>query len=166
MRTRSLPLLVAPLVVAALAGCSPTAPTEPESATFTASLDEVRDASTDVVERTIAEFPGATVVAEADPDVHACAGEDPDVGRWTWATTFSSTDLARTVTNLQLERGDTVTSTGTTSETVEYADGTTWPATGAHTLIEDPTGSYLLTYPTRAEGSVLLRVVTACGVLR
>lgn len=107
------------------------------------------------------------MVAEAGPDVHDCAGEDPDVGHWTWATTFSSTDLARTVTKLQQERGDTVTSTGTTSETVEYADGTTWPTTGAHTLIEDETGSYLLTYEAgSAEGSVLLRVVTACGVLR
>lgn len=163
---RFFPLLIGPLVLTALAGCSPSAPTEPEPAKFTTSLNEVHDASKDVVEETIAEFPGATVVADADPQVDACMGEDPGVGHWIWATTFSSTDLANTVTRLQQERRDAVTSTGTKNETVEYADGTTWPTTGAHTLFEDETGSYLLTYQPEAGGTALLRVITACGVLR
>ncbi|PPF78480.1 hypothetical protein [Pseudoclavibacter sp. Z016] len=163
---RFTPVLLVPLVLAALVGCSPTAPTEPEPPKFKLSLNEVRDASREVAEGMVAEFPEATGLIEADPNVSACAGEEPRIGRWVWATTFSSTDLVNTVTKLQEEYGDAVTSTGTASETVEYADGSTWPATGLHTLIEDETGSYLLNYPAGTEGQVLLRVVTACGVLR
>ncbi|TBN58246.1 hypothetical protein EYE40_13050 [Glaciihabitans arcticus] len=167
MTTRRLALLlIAPLVLAALAGCSPTAPTEPEPPKFTSSLVEVRDASMGVVDKLIAEFPESAVIAEPEPNVTDCAGEDAGVGRWIMATTFSSTDVASTVAEVQQEYGDAVTSTGTANTPAEYADGTTWPVTGSHTLIEDETGSYLLMYPTGAEGSVLLRVVTACGVLR
>lgn len=114
----------------------------------------------------IAEFPESVVVAEADPNVTACAGEDTGVGRWIMVTTLSSTDVASTVTKLQEQYGDAVTSTGTANKDAEYSDGTTWPVTGSHILIEDETGTYLLMYPERAEGTVMLRVITACGVLR
>ena len=165
MNTRRLvALLIAPLALAALAGCSPTA--DPEPSTVTASLDDVRDASKDVVEELIAEFPESSIIAEADPSVSACAGENAGVGRWIMATTFSSTNVAGTVEKLQKERGEVVTSTGSGNAPAEYTDGTTWPVTGAHTLIEDETGSYLLMYPEAADGSVLLRAITACGVLR
>ena len=163
---RLLSLLIAPLVLAMLAGCSPSATTQPEPPKFTSSLDEVQDASTDVLEGMIAEFPEAVVVAEADPKVITCAGEEPGVGRWIMATTFSSTDVVNTAAQLQERYGDAVISTGTADEDAEYSDGTTWPVTGSHILIEDESGSYLFMYPERAEGDVLLRVVTACGVLR
>ena len=149
-----------------LAGCSPTPYTEPEPPKFTASLGEVQDASRDVVDDMIAEFPDAVVIVEADPNVAACAGEEPGIGRWIMATTFSSTDVSSTVAKLQEEYGDAVTSTGSANKDAEYSTGTTWPVTGSHILIEDETGSYLLMYPERAEADVLLRVVTACGVLR
>ncbi|MBF4457862.1 hypothetical protein [Pseudoclavibacter sp. VKM Ac-2867] len=163
---RFIPAVMVPLALAALVGCSPTAPAEREPPKFELSINEVRDASKEVAEGMVAEFPEATRLVEADPNVFACSGEEPGIGRWVWATTFSSTDLASTITQLQQEYGDAVTSTGTASETVEYADGSTWPATGAHTLIEEETGSYLLSYPAGTEGQVLLRVVTACGVVR
>lgn len=159
-------LIAIPLALVALVGCAASAPVEPTPATFTDSLNEVRDESTSVVERLTGEFSDATTIALSDANIYACAGEEPDIGRWVWATSFSSTDIAASVTRLQDQFGDAVTSTGTSAQDIEYADGTPYEVSQAHTLIEDETGSYLFTYPAGAQGVVGLRVISRCGVLR
>ncbi|KQQ66245.1 hypothetical protein ASF63_13180 [Microbacterium sp. Leaf320] len=164
--TRFAPLLALPLVLAALAGCSPSAPTDVEPPKFDQSMNEVRDTADDVVDKLVDAFPAGERYAEADANAYACSGEDDGIGHWLWALGITSTDITGTIPDLQAEYGDAVTSTGTSSQDVEYSDGTTWPVTGGHTLIEDETGSYLLSYPMSAEGVVTLRVDTACGVLR
>ncbi|MCS5723422.1 hypothetical protein N1028_18695 [Herbiconiux sp. CPCC 203407] len=167
MRTRRLaPLLVATAALALLAGCSPTAYVEPEPPKFTQSLNEVLDASEAAVETIVGEFPGASLVTGDNANVYDCAGEDADIGRWLWAGYLTSDDIAGAISRLQDEYGDAVTSTGTAAQDVEYTDGTIWPVVGPHTLIEDEAGSYLLTYPSGAEGTVMIRVTTPCGVLR
>ena len=164
--TRLAPLLALPLALATVAGSSPSAPTDVAPPKFDQSMNEVRDTSNDVVDKLVAAFPAGERFAEADANAYACPGEDDGIGRWVWALGIPSTDVEGTIADLQDEYGDAVTSTGTSSQDVEYSDGTTWPVTGGHTLIEDETGSYLLSYPMGAGGTVMLRVETACGVLR
>lgn len=164
--TRLAPLLALPLALATVAGCSPSAPTDVEPPKFDQSMNEVRDTSNDVVDKLVDAFPGGERYAEADANAYPCQGEDDGIGRWIWALGIPSTDIEGTIAELQDEYGDAVTSTGTSSQDVEYSDGATWPVTGGHTLIEDETGSYLLSYPMGAGGTVMLRVETACGALR
>lgn len=167
MRTpRLAPLLALPLDLVALAGCSASGPTDSEPPKFDQSMNEVRDTSNDVVDKLVAAFPGGQRYAEADANAYACSGEDDGIGHWLWALGIPSTDITGTIAELQDEYGDAVTSTGTSSQDIEYSDGETWPVTGGHTLIEDETGSYLLSYPMTQGGTVMLRVTTACGVLR
>lgn len=166
MKTRRLaPLMIAPIVLAMLAGCAASAPVESEPREFPQSLNEVKDASDAVVETMVKEFPEAALIAEK-ATVNRCSGEDPGIGRWVRAVSFTSDDIDGAVARLQDEYGDAVKSTGTTAQDVEYADGTIWPVTGAHTLIEDETGSYLLTYNPGDNGTIMFRVQTTCGVLR
>lgn len=167
MHTRRLaPLLVAPAALALLAGCAASAPVEPEPPKFSQSLNEVKDASEAAVETIVEEFPGATLVTDDNANVYDCAGEEPGIGHWVWAGYLTSDDIAGAITRLQDQHADEVTSTGTTAQDVEYTDGTIWPVTGPHTLIEDDAGSYLLTYPSGRQGTVIVRVTTPCGVLR
>ena len=76
MRTRRLvSLLIAPVALAMLAGCSPTPYTEPEPPKFTASLGEVQDASRDVVDDMIAELTPHTGTVS-----HTTSSADPNYG--------------------------------------------------------------------------------------
>jgi len=159
-------LLALPFALVAVVGCTPTAPTEPKPPKFDLSLNEVREASADVADSLVDEFPGASRMFDSDPEVNACAGEDHGIGRWVWAFAIATLDIDSTIETVREQYGDEVTSTGTNSEEAVYADGTTWPVTGDHTLIENAAGSYLLSYPPGEGGTVQVRVLTECGVLR
>lgn len=166
-RARSVaPFVVVALLIGTLAACSAGTPPEPTPREFPLTLNDVYDNSRTTADEIIAEFAGSQTVVPADGSVDRCFGEDPGVGRWTWATAFTAPDLAGTIAHVQQEYGDAVTSTGAAAQPIEYADGTEYAVGTPHTLIEVENGSYLLTYPLGAEGVVTMRVVTACGQLR
>lgn len=166
MRTRPLTTLLAfPIALTAFVGCSPGEAPDEGLQKPDRSVNEVRDEAAAVVDELVEAFPGSQRLAEEEPEMVACADGDTGAGRWIWALAIPNLDIDGTIAGLQEEYGEAVTSTGTSAQQVEYADGTTWKVTGAHTLIEDATGSYLLSYPPGAGGTVTLRVVTACGVV-
>lgn len=160
------PFALVPLLIAALASCAAGTPPEPTPREFPLTLNDVYDNSRTTADEIIAEFAGAETVVPPDGGVDPCFGEDPGVGRWTWATAFTAPDLAGTIARVQREYGDAVTSTGAAAQPIEYADGTEYAVGTPHTLIEVENGSYLLTYPLSTEGVVTMRVVSACGQLR
>ena len=167
MRARgfSVGLLVAAITVGAV-GCTASAPTEPAPPKFSKSMNEVRDDAASMVESLTGAFTSAMPVAESDAEVHACPGEAEDIGSWIWATSFSADDVAATIADVQERYADSISSTGSLAQDIEYADGTPYRVGAPHTLIEDETGSYLLTYPLSPSGIVTIRTITACGVLQ
>lgn len=157
-------ILTASLLVSCATGEAPTTQTESELAPH---LNSVLDESDDVIEEIMAEFPDTEVVAR-EFNIYGCdePGAGDSMGHWISAMAFSTTDIPGGVKAVREKFADIESSYGTKKQAVTYADGTTWPAPSHHLLLEDESGSYLLTFDGQASGIVQTRVDTACGQLR
>ncbi|WP_441905535.1 hypothetical protein [Microbacterium sp.] len=151
-----------------LTGCAASAAV-PVRTELGPSLNEVRDDSDATVEEIMAEFPDAELVTDIPQalNVYGCVGEDVGIGHWMNAFYFSTTDIAVGIDSVRESLASIETSYGTSAQEIEYADGSTWPVPSHHLLLEDATGSYLLTFDgSGGSGTVMARVITACGDLR
>ncbi len=155
-------MIILPLALITLAACSPRY-VEPEPPKFTDSLNDVRSASQDFSEEIIAEIPSPTELSPSNPKVESCDGEADGIGRWSFYYGFNTTDIKMSISAVRAKFADIETSQGTKKETQVLADGITLDVD----QLEDTTGSYVLYYAGREDGSgaITLTVTTVCGVL-
>lgn len=159
---RLVPLLALPL----LAGCAPgpVPPSVPPSEPST-TLNDVLETSDAVVDEIVEAFPGQEPAVPPVLKVYACPGEADGIGYWIEVRSFTAADIPAGVSAVREAFADIETSYGTSKQDIEYADGTPWSVPAHHVLLEDDSGSYLLTHNGEQSGMVSIRTVTACGAL-
>lgn len=160
-------MIILPLALGSLVACSPGDYVPPETPKFTDSLNDVRIASQIFTEEITAEIPSATEILSSDPRVHSCDGEADGIGRWSDTTAYKTSDIQTDLSAVRAKFADIEASHGTKKQSFVSANGITIEVDQPHILLEDTTGSYVLTYSEVEDGSgsIILTVKTVCGVL-
>lgn len=169
MRTRRLaPLIALPVMLLALAGCSPDPYVEPEPPKFTDSMNELRSAGVEGIAEITANFALTADPIQTNQFIYPCDGEDDGIGRTINMQVFTTSDVDAGVTATQDMLSESLSSSGKGKKDIEYADGSTTMVSGQYLLFETTVGSFLIDYQRAEDGSGIVSITnrTACGVLR
>lgn len=169
MRTRRLaPLISLPVMLLAIAGCSPEPYVDPEPPRFDTSMNELRSAGVEGLDEIESNFEVTNDDFDQNQYIYPCDGEADDIGRTINMRVFAAANVDSGAESVKENFASSLTDSGQGRKDIEYADGTTTLVSNNYILLENEVGSFLIDYQRAEDGSGVVSIInrTACGVLR